>query len=137
MCHRDAYPLAGQGTGHMQAKRARAGLYFGHAGTFMVQPIAGHHQVGAWTRERSHTVIRGTLEVVPSPQGLAGTSRGYGLSGNSKRRSASVRVSGSGSDQRGAACVGGSRERPAARSPSSRVTHTNSLTPSSTRPATR
>ena len=45
----------------------------------------------------------------------------------------------SGSDQRMAACVGGlgERERPATRSSSSRKTHTNSLTPSLTRPASR
>jgi hypothetical protein len=61
----------------------------------------------------------------------------YGLSGNFRRRSASV--SGSVSDQRGAACVGDSRvrERHAARDPSFRVPLTNSLTLTPTRPATR
>ncbi|MGB8299389.1 MAG: hypothetical protein WCG85_28500, partial [Polyangia bacterium] len=43
------------------------------------------------------------------------------------------------SDQRGAASVGDSRvrERHVARDPSFRMPHTNSLTPSPTRPATR
>ncbi len=48
-----------------------------------------------------------------------------------------MRGSGSGSDQRLAACVGDWRERPATRSPSSRVTHTNSLTPSLSQAASR
>jgi hypothetical protein len=52
-----------------------------------------------------------------------------------------VSEGGSGSDQRAAACVGGSRERErdATRGPSSRVPHTNSLTPtlSHTRAASR
>jgi hypothetical protein len=48
-----------------------------------------------------------------------------------QRRSASVSESGSGSDQRAAAGVGDyrERERSATRDPSSRVPHTNSLTP--------
>ena len=52
-------------------------------------------------------------------------------------KTATVRGSGSVSDQRKAACVGGWRERPATRSSSSRKTPTNSLTPSPTRPAIR
>ncbi len=71
----------------------------------------------------------------------------YGLSGNSRRRLASVRVSGSVSDEREAASVGGrgsvsgprhaERSRPRPTLSAGRAPHTNTPSPSPTRPACR